>query len=62
MANEMVYIHISKADGSRREITREEAKDYLSSNYDENVCTYEEMLDMENTYPCMFSIIEVRKG
>lgn len=57
----MVYIHISKTDGSRREITREEAKEYLSSNYDENVCTYDEMLDMENTYPCMFSIIEVRK-
>lgn len=58
----MIYTRISKTDGSRREITREEAKEYLSSNYDENVCTYDEMLDMENTYPCMFSIIEVRKG
>ena len=56
----MKYFSIKKSDGSKREISREEAKDYLKANYVERVCTFDEMLDIENTYPCLFSIIEVK--
>ena len=56
----MKYYSVSKDDGSKREITREKALEYLKLNYVENICTYDEMLEMENVYPCMFSIIEVR--
>lgn len=60
--DEMKYYLISKVDGSRVEITHERALEYLKSNYVENICTYEEMLEMENVYPCMTCIIEVRSG
>lgn len=56
----MKYFAVSKRDGCSREISREEAKDYLKANYDERVCTYDEMLEMENSYPCRFSVIEVK--
>lgn len=56
----MKYFAVRKSDGYRKEISREEAKDYLRANYVERVCTFDEMLDLENTYPCMFSTIEVK--
>lgn len=56
----MKYFAIRKKDGLKTEISREKAKDYLKANYVERVCTFDEMLDMENTYPCLFSIIEVK--
>lgn len=57
----MKYYAISKENGARREITHEEARRYLSSNYVERVCTFDDMLSQEANIPCLFSIIEVRK-
>lgn len=56
----MKYFTISKENGARREITHEEAKRYLASNYVERVCTFDEMLSHEGNIPCLFSIIEVK--
>ena len=56
----MKYIATRKSDGYSREISREEAKSYLEANYSERVCTFDEMLNMENIYPCRVIVIEVK--
>lgn len=58
----MKYYITRRKDGMKREITKEEAREYLKSNYIEGVSTFSEMLETENIYPCMFSILEVTKG
>ena len=56
----MKYFATRKSDGYSREISREEAKNYLKNNYVERECTFDEMLNIENIYPCIFSTIEVK--
>ena len=57
----MRYWRIEKEDGRMYEIQREEARKLLSRNYQENVCTFDEMLDTPGDYPCMFCTLVVRK-
>lgn len=55
----MKYYKISKKDGKKTEITHGEARECISANYTERVCTYDEMLSQEGRIPCVFSIIEI---
>ena len=56
----MKYYYLRKEPfAKRKEITKEEAKEILKINYSENVCSYEEMLEMVNTYPCRHCYIIV---
>lgn len=48
----MKYVLKDFITGATDEITFEEAKRIVSKYYEEYVCTYEEMLELEQTIPC----------
>ena len=43
-------------------ITKEQAMHLLTGNYNENVCSYEEMLSTPNEFPCRTCTLIVREG
>ena len=55
----MRYMRVDKADGKTNFIDRQDAKELLSRNYAENVCSFDEMLSIPNEYPCMFCTLLV---
>ena len=54
----MKYFSVSKMDGIRTEITRDQALDRLLGSYQDNEVT-REMLNYPQTIPLMFSYLEV---
>lgn len=56
----MRYFKISKADGSRKELTHEQAKELLSTGYTEVITTYDDMLSYEGAIPFKFCILEIK--
>lgn len=55
----MKYLRVNKTDGKTYFIDRQEARDLLSRNYAENVCSFDEMLSVPNEYPCMYCTLIV---
>lgn len=55
----MKYFLYSPITETRKEISKDDALTMLKKCYAENVCTYDEMLNMVNTYPCGYRQIEV---
>ena len=55
----MKYLRVDKVDGKTYELDYESAKDLLSRNYVERVCTFDEMLSMPNEIPCMYCTLIV---
>lgn len=55
----MKYLRVNKTDVKTYFLDRQEARDLLSRNYTENVCSFDEMLSVPNEYPCMFCTLLV---
>ena len=55
----MKFIRIEKADNKSTVLSFDKAKELLSRNYAENVCTFDEMLSDPGIYPCMFCYLIV---
>ena len=55
----MKYLRVDKLDGRTNFLDRQDAKELLSRNYEENVCSFDEMLSVPNEYPCMFCTLLV---
>ena len=53
----MKYVKVSKADGTRTEISKKEAKRLMEGSY-RNI---DSILKVEQTIPLLFSYIEVTK-
>lgn len=55
----MRYLRVEKTDRRTYFLERHEALDLLSRNYTENVCSFDEMLNTPNEYPCMYCTLIV---
>ena len=58
-ADALRYFKTSKTDGSRKEITRAQARDLLEDGYTENVASYSEMLSAPGVFPFPFYYLEI---
>lgn len=55
----MRYYKIDKGSGEVKQISYEEAKQYISQCYEERVCTYDDMLSMKGIIPTPFYDIKI---
>lgn len=55
----MRYIRVEKVDDKATTLSHDQAKELLSRNYSENVCTFDEMLSEPGIYPCMYCYLVV---
>ena len=57
----MKYFSISKFNGERKEVSYERAKEIISADYVERVCTYDDLLSQPGAIPCRFYNVEIEE-